>query len=263
MSKKHYVVWKGATPGIYDNWPQAKAQIDGRKDAQYMGFPSKEEALKAYAEPYAKAMAARRKEKGGSAAKPAGKRPAKKASSAKPVSNSADINIYSDGACSPNPGKAGTGIAIYQKDEPIELWYGLFDAKGTNNSAELNGLLEAFKLAVLYLKQGKTVQVLSDSKYSIDCITQWAKGWKAKGWTRGSGEPIKNLALIQTCYQYWEQLQSHVSVTYVKGHANIEGNETGRPHGGAGSHRQANRFCALQYTHGHSRHFGHAIRITL
>ena len=44
MSKKHYVIWKGLKPGIYDNWNEAKAQVEGRNDAQYMGFPSLEEA---------------------------------------------------------------------------------------------------------------------------------------------------------------------------------------------------------------------------
>ena len=56
MSKKYYVVLKGTRTGIFDSWPQAKAQIDGRSDAQYMGFPSKESAELAFASTYTKAL---------------------------------------------------------------------------------------------------------------------------------------------------------------------------------------------------------------
>lgn len=66
---------------------------------------------------------------------------------------------------------------------------------------------------------------MSDSRYSIDCITKWAKGWKSKGWTRGKGEEVKNLALVQQCYDLYEKLKPHLTITHVKGHANIEGNE--------------------------------------
>lgn len=228
MSKKHYVVWRGAVPGIYDSWPQCQAQVNGRKDAQYMGFPSFEEAQAAYAKPYSDALSKRVKQKGGSGggtqAKSAANPKAKKATKAA-TNNSADINIYCDGACSPNPGKSGTGIALYEKEQLSQLWYGLYEANGTNNTAELNGLLEAFKLSIDYIKQNKTVQILSDSKYSIDCITKWAKGWKAKGWKRAGGEEVKNLELIQTCYHYYDQIKNHITISHVRGHADIEGNE--------------------------------------
>ena len=76
-----------------------------------------------------------------------------------------------------------------------------------------------------HVKQGKTVQVLSDSKYSIDCITKWAKGWQAKGWTRGKGEEIKNLDVIKQCFTLYQALKENLIISHVKGHANIEGNE--------------------------------------
>ncbi|MFT7683402.1 MAG: ribonuclease HI, partial [Moritella dasanensis] len=56
MSKKHYVVWKGVKTGIFDNWSETKAQIDGRSDAQYMGFASKDEADQAFASTYTRAL---------------------------------------------------------------------------------------------------------------------------------------------------------------------------------------------------------------
>jgi ribonuclease HI len=233
MSQKHYVVWKGLTPGIYSSWPAAKSQIDGRSDAQYMGFPSKGEAEQAYASTYTKALMKRSLHKSGSSnssTNPLSSGSAAKSSKAKTSSKAkelihTDINIYCDGACSPNPGKSGTGIAVYEQDNLTSLWYGLYEANGTNNTAELNGMLKSFQLAQSYITQKKHVQILSDSKYSMDCITKWAKGWKTKGWTRGKGEPIKNLELVQACYNLYEKIKKDVTVTHVKGHANIEGNE--------------------------------------
>ena len=230
MSKKYYVVWQGLKPGIYDSWPQAQAQVKGRKDAQFMGFESFEQASQAYAQPYAKALAARNKASGkantsGKKSSTNSKATIKAKTKAAAIKNSADVNIYSDGACSPNPGKAGTGIAIYYGDKLNSLWYGLFEPNGTNNSAELYGLLEAFKMAQHFVKQNLSVQVLSDSKYSIDCITKWASGWRKKGWTRPNNEPIKNLPLIQQCHQLYLDLQQHITITHVRGHVDIEGNE--------------------------------------
>ena len=224
MSKKHYVVWKGVTTGIFDSWPQAKAQIDGRSDAQYMGFGTLAEAQAAFRSTYTKALIKRSLVKTPNTAKASSSK-----SSATTSSRSgplvADINIYCDGACSPNPGKSGTGIAIYEQQQIKELWYGSHLSHGTNNTAELSGILEALILAQKYTAQDKHVQILCDSKYSIDCITKWASGWKNKGWTRGKGEEIKNLELIKQCYALYLELKTQLTISHVKGHANIEGNE--------------------------------------
>ncbi|GAA6205350.1 ribonuclease H family protein [Thalassotalea sp. SU-HH00458] len=230
MAKKYYVVWKGAKTGVFDNWGTVQSVTAGRSDAQFMGFPSQAEAKAAFAESYTKALMKRSLSKGGSSpatSKPASNKPTvnKSLSSSRNVSNDADINIYCDGACSPNPGKSGTGIAVYQQTTLTELWYGLYEANGTNNTAELNGMLEAFKLAKTFIQQGKSVQVLSDSKYSIDCITKWAAGWKNKGWKKADGQPIKNPELVQACYSLYQEIKNNIIIKHVKGHANIEGNE--------------------------------------
>ena len=233
MSKKYYVVWKGTQTGVFDTWSTVQALTAGRSDAQFMGFPSKAEAESAFQSTYTKALMNRSlaKSSGGCAntsssnVKAASKPSYSKAATTTTSRNSADINIYCDGACSPNPGKSGTGMAVYHLDVLKELWFGLHQAKGTNNTAELNGLLEAFRFAKPYIAKGQTVKVLSDSKYSIDCITKWAKGWKNKGWTRGKGEEIKNLEIIQEGFALYEQLKTNLTIAHVKGHANIEGNE--------------------------------------
>lgn len=231
MSKKYYVVWKGTQTGVFDEWSKVQTLTAGRSDAQFMGFISKVEAEAAFASTYTKALMNRSLTKGTStkndssivSSKGTLSTPSKTLS--KLSLQVADINIYCDGACSPNPGKSGTGIAVYHKEVLKELWFGLHQANGTNNTAELNGMLEAFRIARPFIAKNKTVQILSDSKYSIDCITKWAKGWKNKGWTRGKGEEIKNLEIIQECFSIYEQLKSNLIISHVKGHANIEGNE--------------------------------------
>jgi len=239
LSKKFYVVWKGEKTGVFPTWSEVQNHTQGRSDAQFMGFSSKAEAETAYASTYTKALMKRSLvgKKSPSAAK----------QNSRSFANSgtqinAEVKIYCDGACSPNPGKSGTGLAVYTRKTTTReitknnetadtqhqltaLYYGLYQANGTNNTAELNGLLYAFKLAKNHLQTVEQVQILSDSKYSIDCITKWAKGWQTKGWTRGKGEEIKNLALIQECFAIYQTLKKQLVISHVKGHANIEGNE--------------------------------------
>lgn len=226
MSKKFYVVWKGAKTGVFSSWSEVQSYTQGRADAQFMGFPSKAEAQTAFASTYTKALMQRSlANKGSTKVKPSTKSTYKTNTTNTTSTDNAEIQIYCDGACSPNPGKSGTGLAVYQHGKISALYYGLYQANGTNNTAELNGLLYAFKLAKQYLSTVEKVQVLSDSKYSIDCITKWAKGWQAKGWTRGKGEEIKNLALIKECFSLYQAIKTQLVISHVKGHANIEGNE--------------------------------------
>ncbi len=238
MSKKYYVVWKGRETGVFNSWADVKAQIDGQAGAQYMGFPSRSEAEIAFRQSYASALKHRSQFKKQSASTDtknetysnAQSRTAKRSATASQVSSqkpmqSVAVNIYCDGACSPNPGESGTGVAIYEKQKLTTLMYGLYNKKGTNNTAELNGLIIAFKLAKKYISKNENVQILTDSKYSIDCITKWADGWKKKGWTRGKGEEIKNLELIKAGHKLYKEYHNHLIITHVKGHADIEGNE--------------------------------------
>ncbi|WNC73086.1 ribonuclease H family protein [Thalassotalea psychrophila] len=226
MAKKYYVVWKGEKTGVFNDWSTVQSLTSGRADAQFMGFPSKDEAQQAFQSTYSKALMKRSLTKTPNQSSPptTTSKPVSKLKATSPA-KVADLNIYCDGACSPNPGKSGTGMAVYEKDTLIELWYGLHQVMGTNNTAELNGMLEAFRYAAPHIAKGKTVQVLSDSKYSIDCITKWAKGWQAKGWTRGKNEEIKNLEIIKEGFSLYEQLKTNLIIKHVKGHANIEGNE--------------------------------------
>ena len=226
MSKKSYVVWKGAKTGVFSTWAEVQSHTQGRSDAQFMGFESKTEAEAAFASTYTKALMKRSLANKGSTSKSTvTKKSTYSSDKSTPAKVTADVQIYCDGACSPNPGKSGTGLAVYHQGKISVLYYGLYQANGTNNTAELNGLLYSFKLAKKYLETVEQVQILSDSKYSIDCITKWAKGWQAKGWTRGKGEEIKNVNLIKECFSLYQEIKQKLVISHVKGHANIEGNE--------------------------------------
>jgi len=133
-----------------------------------------------------------------------------------------ELTIYCDGACKGNPGKSGSGLALYKGSKKPTLLYGQYKELGTNNTAELNALHKA--LLIAKEAEGSKVSICCDSKYSIDCITKWAYSWKAKGWTKKGGE-IKNLEVIQEAHALYEELKERVEVKHVKGHAGFEGNE--------------------------------------
>jgi ribonuclease HI len=74
------------------------------------------------------------------------------------------------------------------------------------------------------IDNGKSVAVFCDSKYSIQCVTQWAISWEKKGWKKASGE-IKNLELIKQMFALHQQLKHQIQVLHVNGHVGVEGNE--------------------------------------
>ena len=135
-----------------------------------------------------------------------------------------DVSIYCDGACEPNPGNAGSGIVVYRAGKLAELWYGLYNPMGTNNTAELNALYHALRLAEAEIKTGNTVEVCSDSAYAINCIRSWAPSWEKKGWKKPGGE-IKNLEIIQDCYAIYRRIKEELTLTHVAAHVGTEGNE--------------------------------------
>lgn len=142
----------------------------------------------------------------------------------KSVSKNGDVTIYCDGGCTPNPGQAGSGVALYRDGKLSELWYGLYEKMGTNNTAELGALYESLLLAQKEIKNGNKVEIKCDSMYSINCIKTWAISWEKKGWTKKGGE-IKNLEIIKLAYYLYNELKKNLSLTHIKAHAGFEGNE--------------------------------------
>lgn len=220
MAQKFYVVWEGRERGIFTDWNRCKAQIDKFAGARYKSFPTRAEAEAAFA---GGSDAALRK-----APRPAARRPASRGphthTAAEVAACPAQVKIFADGGCEPNPGQAGSGVAVYRDERIAELWYGLYNPRGTNNTAELHALHQALLMAEREVAQGRTVAVFCDSSYAIQCVTQWAAGWEKKGWKRQDGE-VKNLDLIQPSYALYRKLKALVPVLHVNGHAGIEGNE--------------------------------------
>ena len=127
------------------------------------------------------------------------------------------VTIYTDGACSGNPGPGGwCAILEYQGREKM-ISGG--EESTTNNRMELTGAISALRA----LKEPCQVELYSDSKYVIDALEKgWAKGWRARGWVKGDKKPALNPALWQ---QLLELCEYHtVNLHWVKGHAENEYN---------------------------------------
>jgi ribonuclease HI len=219
LATKYYVVWEGRETGIFTSWPQCQAQVIKYPNAKYKSFSTLTEAEAAFG----KKATLGASNSTASSAKGA-KKKASPLTQAQVSEMPYTIKIFTDGACEPNPGEAGTGLAVYENNDLTELWYGIYQAVGTNNTAELNGLYQAQILAKQKIDQGLTVAIYCDSTYAIQSVTTWAKGWKAKGWKKSSGE-IKNLDLIKEMYALQQEIEDKVAIYHVNGHVGIEGNE--------------------------------------
>ena len=127
------------------------------------------------------------------------------------------VTIYTDGACSGNPGPGGWGAILEWQGHEKELSGG--EAQTTNNRMELTAVLTALSL----LKEPCTVELYSDSKYVVDAIDKgWLYGWQKKGWIKADKKPVLNVDL-------WQQLlplltRHNVRLHWVKGHAENEKN---------------------------------------
>jgi ribonuclease HI len=211
VAQKFYVVWAGRQTGVFSDWETTRALVDKFAGARYKSFPTRAEAEQAF-------------KSGSSTPARAVSKPATIRVPAASDSTTFQVQIYCDGACEPNPGNAGSGMAVYRDGVVEELWFGLYNPMGTNNTAELNALHQALLYAELEIKSGASVQILSDSKYSISCVSAWAPGWEKKGWKKSGGE-IKNLEIIKTAYSLYTSILPQVTLTHVSAHVGTEGNE--------------------------------------
>ena len=122
------------------------------------------------------------------------------------------VTIYTDGACSGNPGPGGWAALVKYKDVVKELSGG--EAQTTNNRMELSAVIEALKI----LKEPCQVDLFSDSKYVVDAMVKgWAEGWKANGWRKSDKSKALNIDLWEVLLDLCDLHQ--VSFHWVKGHA--------------------------------------------
>ena len=129
-----------------------------------------------------------------------------------------EVTLYTDGACSGNPGPGGWGAILIYKDIKKEMSGG--DKETTNNKMELTAAIEGLSA----LKEPCRVKLYSDSKYLIDGITKdWARGWRAKGWKKSDGKPALNVDLWEKILELDEYHE--IEYIWVKGHAGNPNNE--------------------------------------
>ena len=128
------------------------------------------------------------------------------------------IKIYTDGACSGNPGIGGWGCVIIKNDEkPIFLNGG--ENYTTNNRMELVAAIKGLN----YFREENNITIVTDSKYLKDGIESWIENWKKNGWKTSSKKPVKNKELWLTLDL--EISKHNISWEWVKGHAGDEYNE--------------------------------------
>ncbi len=127
------------------------------------------------------------------------------------------IDIYTDGACSGNPGPGGWGALLLSGKHKKEICGG--ELETTNNRMEMMAVIKALSL----IKKHAQVNIYTDSKYVLQGVNEWLEGWKARGWKTASKKPVKNQDLWQ---EIDKLISSHkVNFIWVKGHAGNEGNE--------------------------------------
>ena len=127
------------------------------------------------------------------------------------------VEIFTDGACSGNPGPGGWGAILRFGDHEKELHGG--EANSTNNRMELTAAIEALRA----LTRPCQVVLTTDSVYVKDGITKWIHGWLKNGWKTAAKKPVKNAELWQ---ELWQEVQRHqVDWRWIKGHAGHDENE--------------------------------------
>ena len=127
------------------------------------------------------------------------------------------VQIYTDGACSGNPGPGGWGAILCYNGIEKELSGG--EKQTTNNRMELTGVISALRA----LKEPCIVELWSDSKYVIDALEKgWAQGWRKRGWVKSDKKPALNPDLWEQLLDLTEKHEMHYH--WVKGHADNEKN---------------------------------------
>jgi ribonuclease HI len=127
------------------------------------------------------------------------------------------IDIYTDGACSGNPGPGGWGAILRYNGTEKELFGG--EAATTNNRMEMMAVIEALRA----LKRPLAVRVHTDSQYVQKGISDWIHGWKKRGWKTADKKPVKNEDLWRTLDAL--AAQHRIEWLWVKGHAGHAENE--------------------------------------
>ena len=127
------------------------------------------------------------------------------------------VTLYTDGACSGNPGPGGWACILVYKETEKELYGG--DPETTNNRMELTAVIQGLSI----LKEPCDVDLYTDSKYVLEGATQWLSGWQENGWRKSNNKPVLNVDLWQILSKLLSQHK--IEWHWVKGHAGNPYNE--------------------------------------
>jgi ribonuclease HI len=127
------------------------------------------------------------------------------------------VEIFTDGACSGNPGPGGWGTLLRYKGVEKEL-HG-YESETTNNRMEMMAIIMGLET----LKRSCTIALYTDSQYVLKGVTEWLKGWKERDWKTANKKPVKNVDLWQRLDQACDR--HHITWHWVKGHAGHIENE--------------------------------------
>ncbi|KAH7370738.1 putative ribonuclease H [Rhexocercosporidium sp. MPI-PUGE-AT-0058] len=230
--EKFYAVAVGHIPGVYTEWPDAQMQIHGAKDPKYKKFETRKEAeefVRSGAKGAKKGEAVNgAKEKRGKKVpegeedEPSAKRSRTGASS---ETKGKWLRIYTDGSALGNGrmgAVAGVGV-FFGVGDKRNVSESLEGELQTNNRAELTGVLRALEIA----PKKTNVEIITDSNYSINCVSVWYKAWVKKNWMTSGGKIVENQDLIKGVRALIEErdaVGAETKFTWIKGHNEDPGN---------------------------------------
>lgn len=201
-----YAVKKGRQPGVYNSWDECFEQVNGYSGAIYKKFKVEADA-QAFVS--GEALGSVKTLNATDAQNDILDVPADKT-----------VALYTDGACSGNPGPGGFGYAVVINDVLIQKGSGGC-ASTTNNQMELRAVIEGLKV----ISNVQSVVVYSDSSYVVNAFQKhWIDGWKRRNWVKSDGSPVLNREL-------WKQLLKEIArfkdvqFVWVKGHVGNKYNE--------------------------------------
>ena len=204
MADKFYAIKHGKKDNvIVTNWGQCQELISGVTDPKFMKFSTYQEAKEWLEATDAPDLS----KKGWSSNK---------------------VFVYSDGACSGNPGPGGWGTIIRYRDHEIELSGG--EEETTNSVMELTAMLQGLKTGIELAeeKNSSVVSIFSDSSYVVNGMTIWMPKWKENDWRKNDGTKVISLDIwqeIDRLMQLAAQKEIKLDIKWIKGHAGHKENE--------------------------------------
>ncbi|MFN0084023.1 MAG: ribonuclease HI [Blastocatellia bacterium] len=226
MAKKNfYVVRSGRQTGIFPTWAECKAQVDGYQNADYKGFATLDEAEAYLGLKPADAPPPQAAEEIKPRAAPAQSQPALPMPKPAAGRGLRQVTIYTDGACTGNPGPGGYGAVLLYDGEREELSGGF--RRTTNNRMEILACVVALRA----LAGRCAVTLHSDSKYVVNTMEKgWARRWRSADWKRKEGYGETAVWKEALNADLWEQMlalcdQHKVAFVWVRGHAGDVENE--------------------------------------